>query len=272
MRVFIASASALVLALTLSAGPTAQGAPPAAPQGGTPPQGGMPPQGGGRMGGGRQMGGGPDPARVIPGGGVLVQGWTGKVDAAEAANGQVLNNSKLSQEGAALHVETGPATTYWNPANRATGTYTVKATFTEPKYMSANSHPHPYGIMIAGNDLGTPQQSYLYCSAYGNGNFIVRGFGPSESATTDTVFSMTGRGSSNEAVHKAAGPGQSVTQDIAVTVKADSVECAINGTVVATYPKADLVAPGKLKSTDGIYGIRFAHNTDATVTGLTVVK
>ena len=98
--------------------------------------------------------------------------------------------------------------------------------------MSANSHPHPYGIMIAGNDLGTPQQSYLYCSAYGNGNFIVRGFGPSESATTDTVFSMTGRGASNEAVHKAAGPGQSVTQDIAVTVKADSVECAINGTVV----------------------------------------
>ena len=198
---------------------------------------------------------------------MLVPGWTGKVDAAEAANGQVLNNSKLSQEGAALHVETGPATTYWNPANRATGNYTVKATFTEPKYMSANSHPHPYGIMIAGNDLGTPQQSYLYCSAYGNGNFIVRGFGPSENATTDTVFSLTGRGAANEAVHKAAGPGQPVTQDIAVTVKADSVECAINGTVVATYPKADLVAPGKLKSTDGVYGIRFSHNTDATVTG-----
>ena len=83
---------------------------------------------------------------------------------------------------------------------------------------------------------------------------------------------MTGRGAANDAVHKAAGPGQPVTQDIAVTVKADSVECAINGTVVATYPKADIVAAGKLKSTDGVYGIRFAHNTDATVTGLTVVK
>ena len=32
------------------------------------------------------------------------------------------------------------------------------------------------------------------------------------------------------------------------------------------------VAPGKLKSTDGIYGVRFAHNTEATVTGLTVAK
>ncbi len=55
-------------------------------------------------------------------------------------------------------------------------------------------------------------------------------------------------------------------------MKADSVDCAINGTVVATYPKADIVAAGKLKSTDGVYGIRFSHNTDATVTGLTLTK
>jgi hypothetical protein len=33
-----------------------------------------------------------------------------------------------------------------------------------------------------------------------------------------------------------------------------------------------LVTSGKLKSTDGVYGIRFAHNTDAIVTGLTVTK
>jgi hypothetical protein len=139
--------------------------------------------------------------------------------------------------------------------------------------MSFNSHPHPYGIMIAGNDLGTPQQSYLYCSAYGNGTFIVRAFGPSDDPKADTVYNVNGRGASpNDAIHKAAGKDQPVTQDIAVTVKADSVECAINGTVVATYPKSDLVGPGKLKSTDGVYGIRFSHNTDATVTGLTVVK
>jgi hypothetical protein len=27
-----------------------------------------------------------------------------------------------------------------------------------------------------------------------------------------------------------------------------------------------------LKSTDGVYGIRFAHNTEATVTGLAMTK
>jgi hypothetical protein len=46
----------------------------------------------------------------------------------------------------------------------------------------------------------------------------------------------------------------------------------INNKVVGSYDKSALVAPGKLKSTDGIYGIRFAHNTDATVTGLKVTK
>ena len=205
-------------------------------------------------------------ARSVAGGGITAPGWAGKVDPNEEKNGQSINNAKLAMEGKDLHVTTGPATTYWNPANKAAGDYTVKATFTESKYMNLNDHPHPYGIMIAGNDLGTPQQSYLYCAAYGNGNFIVRGFGPE-------AFQVNGRrGESNAAVAKAAGPGQSVKQDIAVSVKGDKVECSINGTVVGSYDKASLVAAGKLKSTDGIYGIRFAHNTDAVVSGLTMTK
>ena len=155
---------------------------------------------------------------------------------------------------------------YWNPANKASGNYTVKATFTESKYMSLNDHPHPYGIVIGGNDLGTDNQSYLYCAAYGNGQFIVRGFGPA-------AFQLNGRrGESNDAVHKAAGQGQPVTQEIAVSVKDGDVSCSINGTLFGTYKKAHVVGAGKLKSTDGVYGIRFGHNTEATVSGLTMTK
>jgi len=205
-------------------------------------------------------------SRAVSGGGISVPGWTGKIDANEERAGRTLNDAKLSKEGNGMHVVTGPATTYWNPANKASGDYTVKATFTEAKYMNLNDHPHPYGIVIAGNDLGADNQSLLYCAAYGNGYFIVRGFGP-------TPFRMNGgRGEANDAVHKAAGPGQPVTQEIAVSVKGDKVECAINGTVVGSYAKADMVGAGKLKSTDGVYGIRFGHNTEATVTGLTVTK
>jgi len=50
------------------------------------------------------------------------------------------------------------------------------------------------------------------------------------------------------------------------------VECAINGTVVASYDKAAVVAPGKLTSLDGIYGLRFTHNTEVMVTGLSLTK
>ena len=205
-------------------------------------------------------------ARAVAGGGISVSGWTGKIDPNEAAQGQVLNNAKLAAEGDGYRVTTGPAVAYWNPANAASGDYTVKATFTEPEYMSINDHPHPYGVFIGGNDMGTDQQSYLYCAAYGNGNFIVRGFGPAP-------FQVNGRrGEAHAAVHKAAGKGQPVTQEIALSVKGDKVECAINGTVVGSYNKADVVGAGKLKSTDGVYGIRFAHNTDAIVKGLAVTK
>jgi len=57
-----------------------------------------------------------------------------------------------------------------------------------------------------------------------------------------------------------------------VTVDAAGTHVSINGTVVGSAPKADVVAAGKLKSTDGVYGIRFGHNTEATVSGLTMVK
>ena len=205
-------------------------------------------------------------SRQVAGGGVSVTGWTGQIDPGEAKRGQVLANAKIATEGSAMHVTTGPAVVYWNPANTASGDYTVKATFTEPKYMNVNDHPHPYGIFIGGNDMGTANQSYLYCAAYGNGNFIVRGFGPAP-------FQLNGgHGEANAAVHKAAAPGSPVTQDIAVSVKGNDVTCSINGTVVGTYKKADLVSAGKLKSTDGVYGIRFAHNTDGLVNGLTVTK
>jgi hypothetical protein len=205
-------------------------------------------------------------SRSIKGGGISAPGWTGKVDARAEQAGQSAKDAKFVKEGDEFHVTTGPATTYWNPSDKASGNYTVEATFTEPKYMNLNTHPHPYGIVIAGNGMGTADQSYLYCAAYGNGNFIVRGFGPEP-------FQMNGRrGEANDAVHKAAGPGQPVTQKIAMSVKGDKVDCAINGTVVASYDKSQVVTSGKLKSTDGVYGLRFAHNTEVNVTGFKMIK
>jgi hypothetical protein len=207
-----------------------------------------------------------DAAVAVKDGGIFAKGWAGKIDAQEEKAGQALNNARLDEKGGVLHVRTGPAVTYWNPANKAAGNYTVSATFDEAKYMELMDHPHPYGIMIAGNDLGTENQSYIYCSAYGNGTFIVRGMGPAP-------FQVSARKPEpNAAIAKAAGKMSPVKQDIALTVSADKIECAINGTVVGSYNKADVVAAGKLKSTDGVYGVRFAHNTEATVSNLKMTK
>jgi hypothetical protein len=207
-----------------------------------------------------------DESRAVAQGGIKVAGWQGKIDANEARQGAKLENAKLEKVGNDLRVTTGPAVAYWNPSNVATGNYTVKATFTEEKYMSLNNHPHPYGLFIAGSDMGTDGQSYLYCTAYGNGRFIVRGF------SGDTTFRLNGRGEEHPAINKASGVGASVTQEIALSVKGDKIECAINGQVVGSYDKSMAVGEKKLTSTDGVYGIRFGHNTDAVVKGLTLTK
>ena len=200
-------------------------------------------------------------ATPIKDGGIFVKGWTATVDANAVKQGQSEKDSSFKAEGKGFHVMTGPALTYWDTNKKLTGDYTVSATFNEPMYMNRNDHPHPYGISIAGGD-GTS----LYCAAYGNGNFIVRGFGPD-------AFQMNGRrGEANAAVHKAEGPGKPVTQMIGVQVKGDSVSCMINGATVATYQKADVVTAGKLKSTDGYAGIRMAHNTDVMITNWKISK
>ena len=89
--------------------------------------------------------------------------------------------------------------------------------------------------------MGTSSQTERYCAAFGNGKFIVRGFGPEP-------FRMTGLLSeSNATIHKAAGRGQPVTQDISLSVKGDKVVCSINGSILANYDKGTLecaILPG----------------------------
>jgi hypothetical protein len=198
-----------------------------------------------------------DKDRAVADGGIKVPGWTGKVDSKSAAQGRTLNDSKVVQQGDAIHMTIGPAAYYYNPANVVKGDYTVKATFTEPK--QDFSHPHPMGLFIGGSKLGTPDQALMYCVAYRNGTFLIRRF------NGDTVTQVVPR-TPHEAVHKAATPADPVTQEIAWQVKGGKADCLINGTSVWSSPVADLVGAGKLESTDGIWGIRVSHNMDLTVT------
>lgn len=246
-----ASAVVMAVALLVPAVQARQATAPAAAPAQAKPQ-GAPPAAAGAM----------ESDRKVAGGGITAAGWQGKVDASAAKQGGTINDSKFAEEGGAFHLTVGPAASYWNPANTASGDYSVKATFKEAK--QTFSHPHPFGLFIGGNKLGTDQQSLMYCVAYRDGSYLVRSF---KGDVVTTVVKKT----PNDAVAKAATDAP-VTQEIEWRVKGSRVECAVNGTVVAGFDKSEVVGDGKLESTDGVYGIRSAHNTDVIVSGLKLTK
>lgn len=246
-----ASAVAMAVALLVPAVQARQATAPTAAPAQAKPQ-GAPPAAAGAM----------ESDRKVAGGGITAAGWQGKVDASAAKQGGTINDSKFAEEGGAFHLTVGPAASYWNPANTASGDYSVKATFKEAK--QTFSHPHPFGLFIGGNKLGTDQQSLMYCVAYRDGSYLVRSF---KGDVVTTVVKKT----PNDAVAKAATDAP-VTQEIEWRVKGSRVECAVNGTVVAGFDKSEVVGDGKLESTDGVYGIRSAHNTDVIVSGLKLTK
>jgi hypothetical protein len=205
-----------------------------------------------------------DADRKVAGGGISVKGWQGKVDSGAAKKGMTIADSKFVQEGNALHLTVGPAAVYWNPANTASGDYTVKATFKEGK--TSSDHPHPVGVFIGGKNLDTDKPNLMYCVAYGDGSFLVRQF-----VSAGTGVATIGKRQPHTAVQKAGADGSS-TNEVGWTVKGGRAECVINGTVVAGFDRAEIVGPDKLESTDGVYGIRVSHNMDVTVSGLGVTK
>ena len=61
--------------------------------------------------------------------------------------------------------------------------------------------------------------------------------------------------------------GGKATNALAVRVRADKIECVVNGTIVHTAPKS-----GKTAQTDGIYGFRINHLVEIQVDGFALSK
>ncbi|HEX4934768.1 MAG TPA: hypothetical protein VFV33_16375 [Gemmatimonadaceae bacterium] len=195
-------------------------------------------------------------------GGITAPGWKGRIDRRPLGQGKTIADSKFAVEGKDLRLSIGPAAFYYNPANTASGDYTVKASFKEHK-MTA-SHPHSYGIFIGGSDLESDTETLMYCIAYGNGTYSIKTFHGSNVQTLVNLEKTT-------ALKQADATGASVNE-IGWTVKGGKPSCVINGTVVKTFDKFDVVAGDKLKSLDGVYGIRVSHNVELTVSGFGMTK
>lgn len=199
-----------------------------------------------------------DPDKSVAGSGIQVKGWLGRTD----RETQKISDVKFVQMGTGYHLTNGPHVILWNPANTATGDYTVKARITKtPK--STSTHEESYGLFIGGSDLNGPKQNYLYCVVFGTGNVMVR---HRDGADTHTLLGKT----ANAAIARMGDAG--ATDEIAMWVKGGRVGCSVNGTEVFSAAHAAMIGPGKLVSTNGVYGVRASHNLDVHVEGPSLTR
>ena len=95
------------------------------------------------------------------------KGWKMRVDrSTSASDPDAAGDIKFVTMGSGFHATNPQAAVYWNPANTATGTYTLKGTFT---LMKPSGHPNYYGLVFGGSDLDGPKQEYLYFVVAQNG-------------------------------------------------------------------------------------------------------
>jgi hypothetical protein len=183
------------------------------------------------------------------------KGWMVRPDrSTNASDPDGAGAIKFTQSGAGFHAVNPQAAVYWNPANTATGTYTLKGTFT---LLKPSGHTNFYGLVFGGSGLDGPNQTYIYFLVAQDGTFLVK-HRAGDNAVHDVVPKTA-----NAVIKKPDASGKSVNA-LEVRVGADKIDYVVNGTVVTSTPKSGMTA-----KTDGTYGIRVNHLLDVQIDGLT---
>jgi hypothetical protein len=179
------------------------------------------------------------------------KGWMVRADrSTSASDPDGAGTIKFVTMGSGFHATNPQAAVYWNPANAATGAYTVKGTFTLQK---PSGHTNYYGLIFGGGDLDNAKQGYTYFLVAQDGTWLIKK--RNGDADTQNVVAKT----ANDAVKKPDSTGKS-TNALEVRVGADKIDYVVNGTVVHSMPKAGT-------KTDGIYGVRVNHLLEVHIDG-----
>jgi hypothetical protein len=185
------------------------------------------------------------------------KGWMLRIDrSTEASDPDAPGPTKLVPTGSGFHVTTPQAAVFWNPANTATGNYTLKGTFT---LIKSTGYLEYYGLIFGGSNLEGAKQEYLYFVITDDGTWLVK---RRTGGTTQEVSDKT----ASAAVKKPDAKG-TCTNALEVRVMGDKIDFVVNGTVVKTLPRT-----GPAAKTDGIYGLRVNHHLDVQVDGFGVSK
>ena len=171
------------------------------------------------------------------------EGWMLRVDRSTmASDPDGAGDIEFVTMGTGFHATNPQAAVYWNPANTASGNYSLKGTFT---LVRPSSHTNYYGLIFGGAELEGAGQNYIYFLVAQNGTYIVKH--RAGTATHDIAQAA------NSAVRQPDSTGRS-TNALEVRVMGDRIEYLVNGTTVHTTPKTGMTA-----QTDGIYGLRVNH-------------
>jgi len=180
------------------------------------------------------------------------KGWRVRTDrSTSASDPDAAGSVKFVSSGAGFHATNPQAAVYWNPANTATGNYTLKGTFTLVK---PSGHTNYYGLIFGGSDLEGPKQNYMYFVVAQDGTWLIK---RREGDDTKEVSQKT----ASDAVKKPDASGKSVNA-LEVRVAANKIDYVVNGTTVHSTPK------DASTKTDGIYGIRVNHQLEVQVDNL----
>lgn len=183
-------------------------------------------------------------------------GWKLRIDQSTSpSDPDAAGSVKFTTSGTGFHAVNPQAATYWTPANRAMGAYSLKANFT---LLEPSNHTNYYGLVFGASGLEGAQQRYMYFMVAQDGTWLLK---QRTGENTPTVA----RGA-NAAVKKPDASGKS-TNVVEVRVAADKVDFVVNGTTVHSAPKS-----GALASTDGVYGFRVNHALNVQIDQLGVAK
>jgi hypothetical protein len=183
------------------------------------------------------------------------KGWMVRADrSTSASDPDAAGAIKFVTMGTGFHATNPQAAVYWNPANKMSGNYTLKGTFTLVK---PSGHTNYYGLVFGGSDLDNAKQAYTYFLVAQDGSWLVKK--RDGDAATDVLPKAA-----NAAVKKPGADGKS-TNALEVRVGADKVDYVVNGTVVGSSPKSGI-------KTDGIYGLRVNHLLEVHIDGLAATK
>jgi hypothetical protein len=194
---------------------------------------------------------------AIPIGAQAPKDWLLRADrSANAADPDAPGAVRFSAQGSGFHAVTPQAAVFWNPANVATGNYTLKGTFT---LVRPSNHTNYYGLVFGASGLEGPKQTYLYFTVAQDGTWLIK------QRVGDVRTNDVAR-AAHAAVKTPDAKGTS-TNLLEVRVTAGKIDYAVNGTVVHSTPRTGLTA-----NTDGIYGMRVNHQLEVRVDGLALSK